>query len=91
MDVHARTVQKLFPDRFTGMSGKMAAIVACVLGERDWTQPILDELFITKDGVVLGRHLGDVGFNSFIGAAADFWDNWRRLLVAAELEEDERI
>jgi len=32
--------EKLHPDRFSAMSGKMAAIVGYVLGE-SWTQPRL--------------------------------------------------
>lgn len=79
---------KLHPQRFTEMSPKMAAIVAYILGER-WTEPEIAELVI-NDGVVLARVVGDVGFNSFIGAAQDLEKNVSNLLAIAELTEAER-
>ena len=79
---------KLHPRRFTGMSGKMAAIVAYVLGEH-WTTPEIAELIIS-DGVVLAREDGDIGYNSFIGAVEDLKRNVSNLLAAAGLTEQER-
>lgn len=40
---------KLHPDRFTEMSGKMAAIIAFVLGE-DWTDPAIRWMSVSSDG-----------------------------------------
>ena len=45
---------KLHPDRYTAMSGKMAAIVAYILGDR-WTEPAISELVVTSDGFVLAQ------------------------------------
>ena len=80
--------QKLHPRRFPGMSGKMAAIVAHILGEH-WTDPEIAELVITGDGLVLARQDGDVGCNHIIGSAQDLERNWRFLLVAAGLTPEE--
>ena len=88
-DIETGLATKLHPRRFTAMSGKMAAIVAFVLGEH-WTQPELAELHITGDGFVLARQAGDVGCNEFIGAVHDLERNTADLLIAAELTEEER-
>ena len=82
-------IQKLHPTRFTAMSGKMAAIVACILGQ-NWTLPCIAELVITSDGHLLARHEGDCGFNNYIGLVAEFEANWKRLLIAAGLTDAER-
>jgi hypothetical protein len=42
---------KLHPDRFSAMSGKMAAIVGYILGE-SWTEPEIVALSVTSDGFV---------------------------------------
>ena len=80
---------KLHPNRFPNMSGKMAAIVAYVLGEH-WTDPELAELAITSDGLVLGREDGDVGCNTVIGSAEDLGRNVRFLITMAGLTDEER-
>ena len=80
---------KLHPRRFTAMSGRMAALVAYVLGEH-WTEPEIAELHITGDGFVLARQDGDVGCNDFIGSVQDLERNTANLLAAAELTEEER-
>lgn len=51
--------RKLHPDRFSAMSGKMAAIVAFILGE-SWTEPEIAALAVTSDGFVLVLVLGTV-------------------------------
>ena len=81
--------EKLHPARFTGMSGKMAAIVACILGQH-WTSPAIAELVVTSDGHLLARNAGDCGHNDYIGTVADLEDNWQRLLDAAGLTIAER-
>ncbi|MEE9199155.1 MAG: hypothetical protein V3U26_05100 [Dehalococcoidia bacterium] len=80
---------KLHPKGFTGMSGKMAAIVAYVLGEH-WTEPELAELHVTSDGFVLARKAGDVGCNDWIGSAQDLERNVSNLLYAADVTPEER-
>lgn len=42
---------KLHPDRFTAMSGRMAAILGYILGE-SWTEPEIPYLSVTSDGCV---------------------------------------
>ena len=81
--------QKLHPSRFTAMSGKMAAIVACILGEQ-WTSPAIVELMVTSDGHLLACHEGDCGCNDYLGWASDLEANWNRLLDVADLTPAER-
>ncbi len=73
---------KLHPDRFSEMSGKMAAIVGYILGE-SWTEPEIVALSVTSDGFVLTDA-------EFFGEAADLDRNLLNLLVAAELTPEER-
>lgn len=73
---------KLHPDRFSAMSGKMAAIVGYILGE-SWTEPEIAALSVTSDGFVLTDA-------EFFGEAADLDRNLLNLLVAAEATTDER-
>lgn len=79
---------KLRPDRFSAMSGKMAAIVGYILDER-FTEPAISELVVTSDGFVLAQTEGEVGANDLIGTEADLNRNLLDLLVAAGLTEDE--
>lgn len=44
-------IEKLRPDRFSAMSGKMAAIVGYILDER-FSDPAISELVVTSDGFV---------------------------------------
>ena len=74
--------EKLHPDRFTDMSGKMAAIVAYVIGE-PWTEPEIIALSVTSDGFVTTEA-------EFMGEAADLDRNLLNLLVAADLSNAER-
>jgi hypothetical protein len=80
---------RLHPKRFPGMSGRMAAIVGYILGER-WSKPRIAELVVTSDGWVLARNAGQVWFGTIIGTAADLERNWSNLLRAAELTPGER-
>lgn len=73
---------KLRPERFTDMSGKMAAIVGYILGE-SWTEPEIVALSVTSDGYVTTDA-------EFFGEAADLDRNILNLLVAADLTPDER-
>lgn len=81
--------EKLHPHRFPRMSGKMAAIVGCILGQM-WTSPAIAELVLMSDGHVLARHEGDCGCNDYLGTAASLEGNWQRLLDAAGLTTAER-
>lgn len=81
-------VDKLRPDRFTAMSGKMAAIVGYILEER-FSDPAISELIVTSDGFVLAQTGGEVGANDMIGEEADLNRNLLSLIEAAGLTEDE--
>jgi hypothetical protein len=74
--------EKLHPDRFTAMSGKMTAIVAYVLGE-SWTEPPILALSVTSDGYVTTD-------SDFLGEASDLDRNLLNLLIAAGLTTEER-
>ena len=87
---HELLVKKLHPARFSGMSGKMAAIVGCILGQK-FTNPAIEEMVITSDGVVLGRAENDCGCNEWIGSESDLRCNWDNLLNAAGLTDAEKL
>ena len=59
---------KLHPQRYPNMSGKMAAVVGYILGE-EWSKPRIAELVITSDGWVLARDEGQIGFGTIVGTA----------------------
>lgn len=71
---------KLHPRRFPNMSGKMAAIVGYLLDEA-YANPVIVEMCVTSDQMVLARLDGDVGCNQFIGSYADLFRNWRTLIT----------
>lgn len=77
----------LHPKRFSDMSGKMAALVACVIGAEGWTVMEFDDLAVTSDGYLLAQEKGDAGYNHFLGRAEDFDNNVRMLIKAAGLNE----
>jgi hypothetical protein len=83
-------IDKLHPNRFSGMSGRMAAVVGYVLGQ-EWSAPRIVELVVTSDGWVLARNAGHVGFDTIIGTVDDLERNWKNLLSAAGLTGDERL
>ena len=73
---------KLRPDRFTAMSGRMAAIVGYILAE-PWTEPSISALSVTSDGFVTTE-------SEFLGEAADLDRNLLNLFIAADLTAEER-
>lgn len=81
-------IDKLRPDRFTAMSGKMAAIVGYIVDER-FSEPAISEMVVTSDGFVLAQAEGEVGANDLIGEEADLNRNLLTLIQAAGLSEDE--
>ena len=81
--------EKLHPERFPGMSSKMAAIVGYILDET-YTDPAINELVVTSDGFVLIEHVGEVGANTMIGEESDLLRNWNALLDTADLTPQER-
>ena len=81
-------ITKLSPSRFPQMTGKMAAIVGCVLGVA-YTSPTFEEIVVTSDGFALARCTGEFGANFFIGTYPDLRRNWVMLLNMADLTTDE--
>jgi hypothetical protein len=86
--VREALIEKLRPDRFTAMSGKMAAIVGYILDER-FSDPAISELVVTSDGFVLAQSEGEVGANDIIGDEADLNRNLLSLIEAAGLSDEE--
>lgn len=80
---------KLHPTRFTAMSGKMAAIVGCILGE-EFTEPRITGLMVTSDGGLLAASSEDPLFDDFLGTEEMLLGNWTRLLDLAGLAPEER-
>jgi hypothetical protein len=74
--------EKLRPDRFSAMSGRMAAIVGYILDE-PWAEPAITALSVTSDGYVTTE-------SDFLGEAADLDRNLLNLLIAADLTPEER-
>jgi hypothetical protein len=72
------------------VSGKFAAILACMVGE-EWTTPSLVELAMTSDGFLLGRRKGDIGLNELLGAEADLIRNLKGVAEVAELTTNETL
>ena len=83
-------IAKLRPDRFTAMSGRMAAIVGYILDER-FSEPAISELVVTSDGFVLAQAEGEVGANEMLGTEADLNRNLLDLIQAAGLTDEEVI
>ena len=77
--------KKLNPPRFPGMSPKMVAIVAYVLGMEPLTHPHMVELTVTSDGFLLSRNDGHIGFDNFLGAVEDYKQNWEKLITIPEV------
>jgi hypothetical protein len=80
--------EKLRPDRFSAMSGKMAAIVGYILDER-FAEPAISELVVTNDGHVLAQNEDEVGANTLVGSEADLNRNLLTLIEAAGLSDEE--
>ena len=79
---------KLRPDRFSAMSGKMAAIVGYILDEQ-FSDPAISELVVTSDGIVMAERVGEVGADEMIGREVDLNRNLLDLVTAAGLTEEE--
>jgi len=80
--------KKLNPNRFTGMSPKMAALTGYIIGAK-FTSPGIADIVVTSDGHVLARNEGDIGHNEYIGSYDAFKRNWDILLHVADLTPDE--
>lgn len=79
---------KLRPERFSEMSGRMAAIVGFILDE-PFSDPAIAEMIVTADGFVLAQRQGDTGTNEMIGSEVDLNRNLLDLVAAAGLTDEE--
>jgi len=86
--VKEQLAAKLRPDRFSAMSGKMAAIVGYILDEQ-FSDPAISELVVTSDGFVMAERVGEVGADEMIGREVDLNRNLLDLVTAAGLTEEE--
>ena len=76
--------EKLNPEKFPNMSGKMRAIVGYFLDEQ-YTEPRIVEMSVTFDNFVFARIDGDCGYNEFIGSYRDLERNWMNLISIKSL------
>lgn len=88
--VLAHLQKRMDPKRFPLLPPNMAAIVCCVLGLPDMTDPAFDSFCITADGCLLAQAKGDVGFNHFLGAVRSFEINEDELLKAVKATKPQR-
>lgn len=83
--------RKLDPRRFTAMSGKLAGLLAHILGTDRWTtEPQIVEACYDSRGNIMVRHEGEVGMSWFGGSADELASNLTRLFRVAELTPAER-
>ncbi len=71
------------------VSGQFSAILACLLDEKGWTSPRIDDLFLSPDHCLLARIGGQVSHDVFLGAEQDLIRNIHGLAKVAELDGDE--
>ena len=75
--------------RAVHVSDQFTAILACLVGETGWATPVLAELMVTSDGMLLGRCKGEPEFRGFLGSVDDLLRNIHGLAPVAELDGDE--
>ena len=81
-------IRKLHPSRYPNMSGKMVALLACIL-DQDWTDPKINQMIVTSDGFLLAQLCGHCGFDDFVGTQSELRSNWNNLLKVAKLSQAE--
>jgi hypothetical protein len=82
-----RLCNKLSPDNFPQMTGKMAAVVGYVLVP--FVQPRITAITVTTDGCLLAD-TNEPQFGRFLCNYRDLVRNWRSLVETANLNLDER-
>ena len=94
MDTLDTLAEKLDPRRFTAMSGKLAALLAYILGTDRWTTtPKIVEVSIDSGGNIVVGHAPGTGGSTgdwFGGTAEELDRNLRRLFRVAGLTPAER-
>ena len=81
-------VEKLRPDRFPGMPGKMAAVTGFILGA-DFIHPAITQITVKTDGSVMVRLDGYGETKRFIGSYRSLLRHWQELIGAAGLSNRE--
>jgi len=71
------------------VSGQFTAILGCLLDEKDWTSPPIEELFLSPDHCLVARVAGQVSHKTFLGAEKDLVRNIHGVAKVAELDGDE--
>ena len=85
----ARLVAALNPSKVR-VTPMFHAILAVLLGEKGWASPNLVGLCITSDDFLLGMREGDIGYNDFLGSAADLRRNIRGVCEVCEVSDQDR-
>jgi hypothetical protein len=81
-------IERFSPDRLK-VSGKLHAILGCLLGGQRWTEPFYAEIAVSIDGGVFGG-LPD-GHSVFLAVVSDLAENLRGVANAVGLTAPERV
>jgi len=81
-------IERFSPDRLN-VSGRLYAILGCLLGGQRWTEPWYEEIAVTSDGHVIGA-LPD-GHGEYLAVVSDLEENLRGVVDAVGLTRDERL
>jgi hypothetical protein len=84
-----RLCNKLNPDNFPQMTGKMAAVLGYLL-DVSFVQPRITAITVTSDGCLLAD-TDEPRFGRFLCNYRDLVRNWCSLVEAANLNLDERM
>jgi hypothetical protein len=71
------------------VSDQFTAILACLLGEKDWTSPRIEDMYLSPSRCLLARVTGQASHKTFLGAEADLIRNIHGVAEVAELDGDE--
>jgi hypothetical protein len=82
-------IDKLNPNRFPDISGKMVAVVSCIL-RQDWAVPQIKSLWFSPDGTAWAMNEGDERYGHYVGNAIEVEREWKALLADADLTPEER-
>jgi len=81
-------IERFSPDRLN-VSGKLYAILGCLLGGQRWTEPWYAEIAVTSDGHIIGA-LPD-GHSEYLAVVSDLEENLRGVVDAVGLTASERL
>ena len=81
-------IERFSPDNLN-VSGKLYAILGCILGGQMWTDPSYIEIAVSTDGFVFGA-LPD-GHSVFLAGLSALKENLRGVVDAVGLTESEKV